>query len=205
MVTSAPSSFTTSSFRALEAVANTRAPKCFASRTAAWPTPPAAAWISTDCPALTSATSRMAAYAVNQLMPTAAPSAGLHQWGSGRAMTARQVMNSAKAPWPKAITFAPIGQGMSPPPVATTSPHASRPAMYGGVGPPRYVPRVCIESEKFTPAARTLISTSPAWGGRTGRSTIRIAAGPSRLETSTACMVLGIRMTSLLAPVSAST
>ena len=55
------------------AVAKTSRPQCRASCTAAIPTPPVAAWTSTDCPALASANWRSAKNAVAK--PTVNPAA----------------------------------------------------------------------------------------------------------------------------------
>src|SRR4051812_22436081 len=58
----------------------------------------------------------------------------------------------------------------------------------GGGG---YLPRRCIRSGRFTPAAVTRISTSPAPGAGMGRSTTRSTSGPPCPAISMARMEAG--------------
>ena len=104
-------------------------------------------------------------------------------------------MYSAKAPSPTPTTRAPGCGPVTASPTATISPAASKPARYGGRGPPRNVPWAFEMSAKLTPAAATRIRTSPAPGLGTGASVIRrMSCGPLSEVCCRARMVAGMLM-----------
>src|ERR1700761_929250 len=191
---SAPSARTVSCLPG-EAVAITIAPQCLAIFTAAWPVPPAAAWISTVCPAAMRPRGRSAARAVGQFTSRPIASCSAQPVGTGITAIAGSVVYSAKAPhpMPAPITRAPGSRPVTASPLATISPAASKPARYGGCGPPGNAPWACEMSPKLTPAAVTRIRTSPRPGAGTGTSVIsRRSCGPFRDVCCRARMVAGM-------------
>ena len=101
-------------------------------------------------------------------------------------------MYSAKAPSPTPTTWAPTSVPVTASPRATTSPAASKPARYGGLGPSANVPWAFETSAKLTPAAVTRIRTSPRPGLGTGASVIRcMSCGPRRDVCCSARIVVG--------------
>ncbi len=116
------------------AVPNTSAPRRRASRTAAIPTPPAAACTSTLSPGFTSATSRSPYQAVRYADGTEAASAKLHPAGT-RAITRRSaVAEEPIEPGSRPNTRSPGARSVTPSPVSVTTPAPSIPSGTGSPG-----------------------------------------------------------------------
>src|SRR5262249_14118941 len=77
-----------------------------------------------------------------------------------------------------AQTLSPRLQSVTPGPTSSTVPAISRPGMSEAPGGGGYAPRLCMTSGRFTPAASTLMRTSPARATGTGRSTGTSTSGP---------------------------
>ena len=81
-----------------------------------------------------------AASAVGQFTTRPSACSSVQPDGTGIAAAAGSTMYSAKAPYPTPMTRVPGCGPVTASPTATTSPAASKPARYGGCGPPRNVP-----------------------------------------------------------------
>ena len=110
------------------AVANTRAPQRRATCRAAWPTPPAAAWINTVSPGCRSARVCRPKIAVINAVLRLAPRAGSSAAGNGTHSSDRHTTWLAKLPTARAANWRePTKAGLIPFPTATTRPTHSPP------------------------------------------------------------------------------
>src|SRR5215469_14359649 len=183
MSSSAPRPRTRWWLRAL-AVPITYAPRALAICTARWPTPPAAAWISTRCPADSRAVSASACHAVSAASGSAAACTWSTLPGFGANARAGAVTYSACEPTPCGYgsmpkTSSPGLTSVTPYPTASTTPDTSQPSTNGG-GPRKILRARCFQSVGFSPAACTRTRTwlRPA-SGRSS-STCFSTSGPPK-------------------------
>ncbi len=174
---------------AARAVPITYAPRALAICTPKWPTPPAAAWISTRCPSATCAVSTSICQAVSPASGIPAASgwpipAGLRAKCREGAVTysAKPPPNRGKLGIP--YTSSPGRSVVTPKPTASTVPETSQPRVKGGSpsSQARPWPALVLVSTGFTPAACTRTSTSVGPGSGRSVRVIRRTSGPPKVS-----------------------
>ena len=154
---SSPSPFSTSCLGGL-AVAYTSAPSCRASRTAAMPTPPVPAWISTDSPGRSRARSRRPYAAVRNAIGTDAARSYDQPSGIGATIRWSATARGPNAPPNRPNTRSPGARPVTPGPTSVTTPAPSLPIARSSAT----MPSARTTSRKFSPAARTAMRTWPS-------------------------------------------
>lgn len=152
----------------------TWAPISLASWTATWPTPPAAAWISTRSPGRTRANTVSACQAVIATRGTAAACAKSRFFGFRASAAAGAAVYSAYAPRGETgsmpYTSSPGTNRVTPAPTRSTVPATSLPGVQGRVTRSGTRPDLSTASPGLTPAPPTRTSTSPGPGSGTSVS-----------------------------------
>src|SRR5512134_90131 len=172
----------------------TRAPITVPSSTAASPTPPAAPSTSSVSLGLSWPRSFNACQAVPYATVNPAAAARSTPRGSGTVRAAGATHSSANAPNSTlATTGSPGFTCVTPPPVSFTTPASSTPGVNGRGGLIWYLPWIMRTSGKFTPAAFTSMTTSPAPARGDGTFSTTSASGPPHVLQSTAFIVVSTR------------
>src|SRR5436190_9804804 len=172
MARSAPIRSQATHFSAEPALTNTRAPRARASWMAVVPMPLDPPWIRIDSPAARRPRSNTLVHTVKNVSGMAAAATRSRPRGTGRHCGAGATQYSAyPPPATSAQTASPSCHSDTEDPTPAIVPATSSPGMSDAPGGGGYLPRRCMTSGRFTPAAATLISTSPADGAGRGRST----------------------------------
>ena len=191
MAWSAPNDLARSHFAFEPAVAMTVAPSALATCTEASPTAPAAAWMTMVSPSRNKVASVRATAAVVKDTGIAAASVKRVDAGTGNAMSARTIANSAKPPQSTfAMTSSP-SRFSEPGPTATTLPDTSWPGVKGRGGRTWYLSSTIRRSEKFIAAPCTCMRSSLSSTVGTGRVDNSRCSRPGPAPDTQACIDVG--------------